>query len=112
MANGLQEGAVLDGKYRIERRMAEGGMGVVFAAEHLFLKKAVAVKVLHAAMSQQPEAVERFTIEARAASLIDHENVVRISDFGKSEGQLYLVMELLEGHDLADELEREGPLSV
>jgi eukaryotic-like serine/threonine-protein kinase len=108
----VREGAVLDGKYRIDRRLAEGGMGVVFVAEHLMLKKPVAVKVLHATLGDQPEAVERFTIEARAASLIDHENVVRISDFGRSDGELYLVMELLEGHDLADELEREGPLPV
>jgi serine/threonine-protein kinase len=107
----LREGAVLDGKYQIDRRLAEGGMGVVFVAQHLFLKKPVAVKVLHPSLGGHPEAVERFSVEARAASLIDHENVVRVSDFGKSGDQLYLVMELLEGNDLATELEA-GRLSV
>jgi serine/threonine protein kinase len=62
-------------------------------------------------MSAQADAVERFTVEARAASLIEHENVVRVSDFGRSsDGQLYLVMELLKGHTLAEELSG-GPLS-
>jgi eukaryotic-like serine/threonine-protein kinase len=111
MTTELAEGTVIDGKYRVQRRLAEGGMGQVFVAEHLLLRKAVALKVLHPEMSAQPDAVERFTVEARAASLIEHENVVRVSDFGRSaDGQLYLVMELLKGHTLASELEK-GPLS-
>jgi len=108
--NTLAEGAVIDGKYRVRRRLAEGGMGQVFVADHVFLQKQVALKVLHPEMSAEPDAVERFTVEARAASLIEHENVVRVSDFGRSaDGQLYLVMELLTGHTLADELQR-GPV--
>ncbi|MGZ3406591.1 MAG: serine/threonine-protein kinase, partial [Polyangia bacterium] len=111
MTTELAEGTVIDGKYRVRQRLAEGGMGQVFVAEHLLLQKAVALKVLHPQMSAQPDAVERFTVEARAASLIEHENVVRVSDFGRSaDGLLYLVMELLKGHTLADELSR-GPLS-
>jgi len=103
----LAEGTVIDGKYRVRRRLAEGGMGQVFIADHVFLQKQVALKVLHPEVSAEPDAVERFTVEARAASLIEHENVVRVSDFGKSaDGQLYLVMELLTGHTLADELSR------
>jgi serine/threonine protein kinase len=111
MTTELAEGTVIDGKYRVGQRLAEGGMGQVFVAEHLLLRKKVALKVLHPEMSAQPDAVERFTVEARAASLIEHENVVRVSDFGRSaDGQLYLVMELLKGHTLAEELSA-GPLS-
>ena len=102
----LATGTVIDGKYRVVRPLAEGGMGRVFVADHVFLGKQVAIKVLHPEMSAEPDAVERFTVEARAASLIEHENVVRVSDFGRSpDGQLYLVMELLSGHTLADELQ-------
>jgi serine/threonine-protein kinase len=107
----LAEGTVIDGKYRVRRRLAEGGMGQVFIADHVFLQKQVALKVLHPNMSAEPDAVERFSVEARAASLIEHENVVRVSDFGRSaDGQLYLVMELLSGHTLSDELQR-GPVA-
>lgn len=105
MTTELAEGTVIDGKYRVRRWLAEGGMGRVFVADHVFLQKPVAIKVLHDELSAEPDAVERFTVEARAASLIEHENVVRVSDFGRSaDGQLYLVMELLSGHTLADEL--------
>ena len=108
--NELAEGTVIDGKYRVRRPLAEGGMGRVFVADHVFLGKEVAIKVLHAELSAEPDAVERFTVEARAASLIEHENVVRVSDFGRSpDGRLYLVMELLTGHTLGDELQH-GPL--
>jgi len=101
----LAEGTVIDGKYRVRRWLAQGGMGRVFVADHVFLQKQVAIKVLHEELSAESDAVERFTVEARAASLIEHENVVRVSDFGRSaDGQLYLVMELLSGHTLADEL--------
>jgi eukaryotic-like serine/threonine-protein kinase len=111
MKSELDEGTVIDGKYRVVRWLAEGGMGRVFVADHVFLQKQVAIKVLHAEMSAEPDAVERFTVEARAASLIEHENVVRVSDFGRSaDGQLYLVMELLSGHTLADEL-KQGALT-
>ncbi|HEX8953387.1 MAG TPA: serine/threonine-protein kinase, partial [Polyangia bacterium] len=106
----LAEGTVIDGKYRVRRWLAEGGMGRVFVADHVFLQKQVAIKVLHDELSAEPDAVERFSVEARAASLIEHENVVRVSDFGRAAGgQLYLVMELLSGHTLADEL-RAGAL--
>jgi serine/threonine protein kinase len=111
MKSELVEGTVVDGKYRVVRWLAEGGMGRVFVADHVFLQKQVALKVLHAEMSAEPDAVERFTVEARAASLIEHDNVVRVSDFGRTaEGQLYLVMELLSGHTLADEL-KQGKLT-
>src|SRR5439155_127934 len=112
MATELPEGTVIDGKYRVRRRLAEGGMGAVFLADHLFLAKPVALKLLHAELSNQPDASERFIREARAASAIEHQNIVRVSDFGRAaDGQLYLVMELLHGHTLAKELDGGNPLT-
>ena len=113
MATAVQEGTVIDGKYRVVRPLASGGMGTVFVADHLFLAKPVAIKLLHPELSNDRDATERFMREARAASAIEHPNIVRVSDFGRaSDGQLYLVMELLSGHTLAEELEDKGTLSA
>jgi serine/threonine-protein kinase len=102
---------LIDGKYRIVRSLGEGGMGVVFIAEHTFLKKNVALKFLRPELARQPEVAARFEQEARATSLIDHENVVRVMDFGRTPaGELYLVMELLEGHSLSVDLQASGAL--
>ncbi|MDB4967176.1 MAG: Serine/threonine protein kinase PrkC, regulator of stationary phase [Myxococcales bacterium] len=112
METAIQEGTVIDGKYRVVKKLAEGGMGTVFVAQHLFLAKTVALKLLHPQLSAQPDAAERFIREARAASAIDHQNIVRVADFGRAtDGQLYLVMELLSGQTLARELELSRTLS-
>src|SRR6476646_344253 len=98
MATTVQEGTVIDGKYRVVRKLAEGGMGAVFLADHVFLAKPVALKLLRPELSAQSDASERFIREARAASAIEHQNIVRVSDFGRAaDGQLYLVRELLSG---------------
>ena len=107
----LAEGDVVDGKYRIRRQLGAGGMGALFVADHLFLQKPVALKLLHPELAAQPDAGERFAREARAASLIEHPNVVRVTDFGRAaDGRLYLVMELLDGRSLAAELEEASRL--
>src|SRR5437899_2083468 len=94
-------GILIDQKYRIVRTLGEGGMGAVYVVEHVFLRKHMALKVLHADLAAQPDAAARFEREARATSLIEHANVVRITDFGCSAaGELYLVMELLNGRTL------------
>src|SRR5690348_2483933 len=81
-------------------------MGTVHLAEHTFLHRRVALKLLRREMAEQPGIAARFQVEARAASRLDHPNIVRVSDFGRGpDGQLYLVMELLEGHPLSRELE-------
>ena len=106
-------GAVLDGKYRIERVLGVGGMGAVLEATHLKLEEKVAIKVLLGELSQDAEAVARFTREAWAAAKIKSENVARVHDVGAlPSGAPYLVMEYLEGCDLDQLLEERGALDV
>jgi len=109
----VRAGATLAGKYRIEREIGRGGMGVVFSARHLKLEQPVAIKVLSKDMIGQPIHVERFMREARAASQVRSEHVVRVMDVDvTSEGTPYIVMERLEGSDLASVLSKRGPLGV
>ena len=100
-------GKTLAGRYLIVRKLGEGGMGAVYLATHNVLEKQVALKVLHGELARKPDLVERFIQEAKAASRIRHENVIDISDFGKTEdGYVFFAMELLQGHDLHDEIAR------
>jgi serine/threonine-protein kinase len=102
-------GEVIDGKYRCERMIGVGGMGAVALATHLLRKAPVALKFMHPAVSVREGFVERFINEAVAASRIDSEHVVKVFDVGQlEEGTPYLVMEYLEGTDLAGVLERDG----
>jgi len=106
----VQEGDVLAGKYRVERVLGAGGMGVVVAAYHLQLDQRVALKFLLPSAVADGETVARFAREARAASRIKNEHVVRVLDVGTLEsGAPYMVMEYLEGQDLA-QLMTSGPL--
>jgi len=105
-------GTVLAGKYVIERRIGEGGMGLVYEGVHRDIDKRVAIKVLRDDLSRRPEVVARFRQEAKSASRIGHENIVDISDFGETtRGSSYFVMEFLEGEDLANVLGREGSIA-
>ncbi len=109
--DGVREGEILAGKYRIERVLGRGGMGVVVAARHLELDERVAIKFLLPSTLGNPEAVARFAREARAAVKIKSEHVARIIDVGKLEnGAPYIIMEYLEGEDLAAWLEARGRL--
>ncbi|MEO7035207.1 MAG: serine/threonine-protein kinase [Polyangiaceae bacterium] len=109
----LKEGHVLAGKYRIEKILGQGGMGVVVAATHLQLGERVALKFLLPEALSNPEAVERFAREARAAVKIKSEHVARVSDVGTLEsGAPYMVMEYLEGGDLSAWLQQRGPLPI
>ncbi len=100
-------GTVLAGKYRLDRRIGKGGMGVVYEARHLLLESQVAIKVL---MTRDPTTVTRFLNEARAAARIKSDFVVSVSDVGNEENTPYMVMELLEGEDLGRMLQRRGSL--
>jgi serine/threonine protein kinase len=101
-----KEGDVIAGKFRVERVLATGGMGVVFAALHLTLGQRVAVKMLLPDAMVVPSAVERFQREAQAAANIQNEHVVRIMDVGSTDkGSPYMVMEYLVGCDLGDLIE-------
>lgn len=106
-------GETLAGKYRIERVIGEGGMGIVVAAHHLELEQPVAIKFLLDKVADQ-EGAERFRREARAAAKIHSDHVVRVLDVGvlNEEGVRYMVMEYLEGQDLAEELAQRGSLPV
>jgi serine/threonine protein kinase len=105
-------GALLAGRYQIKRLCGEGGMGRVYEAEHIEIGKRVAIKVLHPAYSRTPDLVERFRREARAASRIEHPNVVNVTDFGTTDdGSLFFVMEYIEGIELGLLIHREGPLA-
>ena len=105
-------GTQLGKTYQIIDKIDEGGMGVVYQVEHQTLRKRFAAKVLASGLAANPEALRRFEIEAHAASKLEHENIVNVTDYGVAEdGRPYLVMELLKGKTLYQRL-LEGPLSL
>jgi len=105
-------GDVLAGKFRVEKVLGGGGMGVVVAAMHLQLDERVALKFLNPGMVS-PETVARFSREARAAAKIKSSYVARVSDVGVLDsGSPYMVMEYLEGRDIRDMLRDRGPFPV
>lgn len=109
----FEPGQVLSDRYRVTRILGEGGMGIVAAADHLLLGERVALKALLPSAAANPEVVARFQREARTAARIQSEHVARVLDVGLlPNGLPFLVMEFLEGHDLARELEERGPLPI
>ncbi len=111
-------GDILAGKYRVERQIGRGGMGIVLAATHLQLEHQVAIKVLRRDLVEDDKALNRLFAEARAAAKIRSEHVARVLDVGTLDssspggGAPFIVMEYLEGEDLADLLDRQGALDV
>ncbi len=105
-------GTLLAGKYRIEKRLGEGGMGVVFAARHELLAQRVAVKVLRPTVALMTLATARFINEARSAARIENEHVARVLDVGTDGDTVFIAMELLEGADFDEVLRTRGPLSI
>jgi eukaryotic-like serine/threonine-protein kinase len=104
---------VFDEKYQLTERLGGGGMGTVYRGTHLFIDKPVAIKVLSQRFVGDDTAQQRFRREARAAGRMQHPNAVSVTDFGATtDGYLYIVMELLEGHTLRDVLLRDGPLDT
>ncbi len=111
--SGVQLGQVLAGKYKVDKILGTGGMGYVVACHHIQLNQKVALKFLHPSMLENPEIVGRFLREAQAAVQIKSEHVVRVSDVGTlDDGSPYMVMEYLEGTDLKEVLESQGPLPI
>src|SRR5688572_21772620 len=112
-ASPLQIGQVVAGKYRIERVLGRGGMGVVLAATHLQLEHQVAIKVMRRDLVEDAGALERLLFEARSAARVRSEHVARVLDVGTLEGGVpFIVMEYLEGENLAELLDRDGALEL
>ncbi len=108
----LETGTVIAGRYRILGLIGVGGMGAVYRAEHVHMRKTVALKLLHPELLRVEEVVQRFEREAIAAARIDHPNVVAANDFGKLEdGSFYLVLEYVDGTSVRQLLEA-GPLPI
>ncbi|NLT05288.1 MAG: serine/threonine protein kinase [Solirubrobacterales bacterium] len=104
------DGTVVDGRYRIERRIGSGGMADVYLAEDTHLGRQVALKVLHRRFAQDAEFVERFRREASAAAGLQHPHVVGVYDRGEHEGTYYIAMEYLRGRTLKEVLSEEAPV--
>jgi serine/threonine-protein kinase len=103
-------GAVIADRYRLLGRIGEGGMGLVYRAEHVLMKKVVALKLLHTELGNVDDAPKRFEREAQSASRLNHPNIIAVTDFGRAaSGQLFLVMEYVPGVALVNLLE-SGPL--
>ena len=104
-------GAVLGGRYEVLGKLGVGGMASVYEGRRVGLRNRVAIKVLRSELCEDPTNVKRFLREARASSVIEHENIVDIVDFGSTESlPVYFVMEFLEGHDLRKEIKKNGPM--
>jgi len=106
-------GKLLGERFQVQALLGQGASGTIYRAEHVTLRRRVAIKVLHAELSRDDLAIERFRREATTVADIDNEHIVEIHDFGRTpDGRLYLAMELLEGETLDTVLEREKQLSI
>ncbi|MBX3208779.1 MAG: serine/threonine protein kinase [Labilithrix sp.] len=105
MATAIEPGTVIDGKYRVLRRIGEGGMGTVFEGENTRIERRVAIKVLHEHVASSPEFAQRFEREARASARIGSPHVCDVLDLGDlPNGERFIVMEFLDGESLEDRL--------
>src|SRR5215470_136747 len=103
----LYPGDVIDGRYRILRKLADGGMGTVFLATHMLIRRRVAIKLLHAELAPDQWMVRRFLNEAAAAGTLGHPHIVESTDMGfTGDGVPYIVFEYLEGCLLTEEIRR------
>jgi tRNA A-37 threonylcarbamoyl transferase component Bud32/CheY-like chemotaxis protein len=96
--------------YRIEERIGRGGMGLVYRAEHLNLRRRAAIKIIAPELAETEGFHERFTREARIAAALQHPNIVTVYDAGEADGLLYIAMQYIEGSDLASVLRTQGRL--
>lgn len=113
LSDGISEGQTLAGKYRIDRKLGAGGMCIVYEAEHIHLKQAIAIKILKPDFAKDPTAVARFAQEAQSAAGLRSPNVARVYDVDLlADGQPYITMELLVGNDLGTELQRRYSLPM
>jgi serine/threonine-protein kinase len=105
-------GREIAGRYRIVKKLGEGGMGAVYRGEQISLKRAVAVKVLKPELGSNQMILRRFNAEAEAVAKLSHPNTVNIYDFGQdTDGSLFIAMEFIEGRSLREAIQKEGPFS-
>ena len=100
------------GDFRIVRRLGAGGMGEVYLARQLSLKRDVALKFLHATLAADPVAVQRFQQEAEAVARLTHANIVQVYAVGELAGRRFMALEFVDGRNLREYVERKGPLAV
>jgi len=101
------------GNYMLTAKLGEGGMGIVYLAEHPVIGRKVAMKAIHPELSRNPEVVSRFVTEAKSVNQIGNEHIVDIHDFGNTpDGEFYFIMEFLQGDALVDRLKRSAPLEL
>jgi eukaryotic-like serine/threonine-protein kinase len=113
MAVVLKAGDIVEGRYRILKTIDDGGMGIVFLAEHVLIKRRVAIKILHSELATDPEVIERFMNEASVAGTLGHPNIVESTDMGFTRDDVpFIVFEYLEGSLLTEEIYRVGGLTV
>ncbi len=113
MTDSLLSDQVLDGRYRIVRRIATGGMATVYLAEHVLIGRPVAIKVLHPQYAEDVECVRRFLAEGRTAGTLGHPHIVESTDMGyAASGAPYLVLELLDGSTLHDLIRAQGQMQI
>jgi serine/threonine protein kinase len=106
-------GRILDDRYHVLHRIGKGGMGSVYLAEHVLIRRKVAIKTLHPSLSERPDVVQRFHREAVAAAAVGSEHIVRVTDMGQLDnGDYFIVLEHLQGADLAWVVASEGRLSI
>jgi serine/threonine protein kinase len=109
----LQQGQVLDGKYKIVRAIGEGGMGAVYEGENVRIRRRVAIKVLHAGVASNTEMVQRFEREAQVAGTVGNDHILEILDMGALPGgERYMVMEYLDGETMTDRIKVRGRLTA
>ena len=102
LSEGPLSGSLFEGKYKVGPLLGEGGMGQVYLATHVMMRKDVALKILHPTMGLRPEIVERFRREAESAARLTHRNIISVLDFGRAtDSTFYLVMEFVEGESLS-----------
>src|SRR6516164_386539 len=109
---GYMQIEVLGDRYQLQDPIGRGGMATIYRARDLRMDRVVAVKVLREVYSTDPKFVRRFQVEAKAASALQHPNIVQVFDYGQTDGNYYIVMELVEGTDLRRYLRSRGVLDV
>lgn len=108
----FQPGEIVGGRYQLESKLGEGGMGAVWRAKHVTLKSPVAIKFVNPSLSMSENALSRFLLEAQSSAALRSTHIVQVFDFGVDNGVPYIAMELLHGESLADRLNRDRILSL